>query len=376
MPSKKPRKTFTYEGERYDVTASSKEELIIKVHEKKKALKDGSIVINDSTLVKRWAEEWVDTYKKNSVSQETYKSYKYVIDKYITPSIGKLRIRDVKPLQLQKILLGMDGMSKDHISKVHYTIVQIFKSAVENSLIATNPAANLSEPKGTSGSRRALTEAEREYVLALAETHRAGLWVKLMLYCGLRPAEAAALQWRHVDFKKAILKIEQATKRSGGVGEPKTASGNRMIPIPAEMLNALSAAKGEPYSYILTNTKGGRLTATSMQRMWDYFKNELNIRLGCGSYKGRAVPPFRVAPDLVPYCFRHTYCTDLQSAGVPINVAKELMGHSSIEVTAKIYTHHSVVAFDAAAEAINKLHEKLSKKADEKELSHTNSHIL
>ena len=28
-----------------------------------------------------------------------------------------------------------------------------------------------------------------------------------------------------------------------------------------------------------------------------------------------------------------------QAAGVPLNVAKELMGHSDISVTAKIYTH-------------------------------------
>ena len=46
-----------------------------------------------------------------------------------------------------------------------------------------------------------------------------------------------------------------------------------------------------------------------------------------------------VAPDLTPYCLRHTFCTDLQKAGVPINVAKELMGHSDIQTTANIYTH-------------------------------------
>ena len=46
-----------------------------------------------------------------------------------------------------------------------------------------------------------------------------------------------------------------------------------------------------------------------------------------------------LAPDLEPYLLRHTFCTDCQAAGVPINVAKELMGHSDISVTAKIYTH-------------------------------------
>ena len=46
-----------------------------------------------------------------------------------------------------------------------------------------------------------------------------------------------------------------------------------------------------------------------------------------------------IAPDLTPYCLRHTFCTDLQRAEVPINVAKELMGHANITVTANIYTH-------------------------------------
>lgn len=34
-----------------------------------------------------------------------------------------------------------------------------------------------------------------------------------------------------------------------------------------------------------------------------------------------------------------TEIQNCQAAGVPINVAKELMGHSDISVTAKIYTH-------------------------------------
>ncbi|NBH79458.1 hypothetical protein D3Z52_15050 [Clostridiaceae bacterium] len=35
----------------------------------------------------------------------------------------------------------------------------------------------------------------------------------------------------------------------------------------------------------------------------------------------------------------HTYCTDLARSGVPLVTASRLMGHSSVELTAKIYTH-------------------------------------
>ena len=34
-----PRKTFTFEGKRYDVTARTPEELAVKIHEKKKGLR-------------------------------------------------------------------------------------------------------------------------------------------------------------------------------------------------------------------------------------------------------------------------------------------------------------------------------------------------
>lgn len=56
-------------------------------------------------------------------------------------------------------------------------------------------------------------------------------------------------------------------------------------------------------------------------------------------YVGYSKAKSTLAPDLEPYLLRHTFCTDCQAAGVPINVAKELMGHSDISVTAKIYTH-------------------------------------
>ena len=55
--------------------------------------------------------------------------------------------------------------------------------------------------------------------------------------------------------------------------------------------------------------------------------------------KGQKIIESVVAEDLTPYCLRHTFCTDLQRADVPINVAKELMGHANISVTANIYTH-------------------------------------
>jgi site-specific recombinase XerD len=59
-----------------------------------------------------------------------------------------------------------------------------------------------------------------------------------------------------------------------------------------------------------------------------------------------------VAPDLVPYCLRHTYCTDLQAKGVKLKTASYLMGHANISITADIYTHITDEALDEAAALI------------------------
>jgi len=47
------------------------------------------------------------------------------------------------------------------------------------------------------------------------------------------------------------------------------------------------------------------------------------------------------------------HCTDLEAAGVPINVARYLMGHSDISVTSRIYTHTTGKVIEDAADKIN-----------------------
>ena len=68
------------------------------------------------------------------------------------------------------------------------------------------------------------------------------------------------------------------------------------------------------------------------------FYHQKDIANGATVYRNQIIKS-TLAPDFEPYLLRHTFCTDCQAAGVPLNVAKELMGHSDISVTSKIYTH-------------------------------------
>ena len=79
----------------------------------------------------------------------------------------------------------------------------------------------------------------------------------------------------------------------------------------------------------------------SMRTMWDNFKREVDISMGAQVVRNQIVLSV-VAKDLTAYCMRHTCATDYQTAGVPINIAKVLLGHEDINVTGNIYTDYTL----------------------------------
>lgn len=304
--------------------------------------------------VKRWAAEWLETYKKPAVGEGAYKNYLLYVDGIIVPAIGGLKLKSVQDVHLQKILNARTGKSKSDLSKLRMTMKAMFQRAYLSRLIPRNPAENLELPAAKDGTHRSITDSEREKILKLAETHYSGLWVKMLLYSGLRPGETRALDWRHIDFKKKLIHVERAMKAaSKEIGTPKSGAGVRDVPIHKDLLPELKKACGQPFEPVFTQpTTGKRHTKESTTSLWNNFKRELDISMGAKVYRNKITLSV-VAPDLVPYCLRHTFCTDLQDAGVPINVARYLMGHADISMTAKIYTHTTEKAIQDAAEKIN-----------------------
>lgn len=119
-----------------------------------------------------------------------------------------------------------------------------------------------------------------------------------MLYCGLRPQETAALQGRHLDLTGGNLKIENALKRHDNtIGDTKSRSGKRTVPIPDILLPELRAIKVDPYEYVFKNRDGSHMSTAGMRTRWRSFKREMNIEMGCKTFKNAVVPPYRVAED-------------------------------------------------------------------------------
>lgn len=335
------RKTARYNGKKYEGKGKTELEALTRLAEKLAAAKRGEELISGAMTVASWYDQWKETYKEHKgLTAKSMGMYDEKWKKYIKPAIGHMKLRDVKDVHLQRILNAQAGMSASHVKKVRMVLQEMFKRARQSRLIPHDPAELLELPSCTQGTRRSITEAERAAILAVAEVHRSGLWVLTLLYTGMRPGETAALNWADVDFANNEIHVHAALESgaTNAIKAPKTAAGVRDIPIHAALLPKLKAAQGEPFSPVFKTGAGNRQNANSLRRLWTGFKRDLDLYMGAKTERNQIVESV-VAPDLTPYCLRHTFCTDLQKAGVPINVAKELMGHSDIQTTANIYTH-------------------------------------
>lgn len=387
-------RSFTYEGVRYYVKGKTEKEVQRKIGEKISELKAGNIGITSNMTVKAWAETWLKTYRdpkirpegkdkrRGTVTKKSGGMYPEKINNYIVPALGHLKLKDVKDTHLQIFLNDNAHMSFSHVSKLRMILKAMFKQAYLSRLITFDPSLGLELPAAEKGSRRSLTDEERDVLLKVAKDSDDGTWIKLLLYTGLRPAESAALKVKHLDFTKNLIEVvnsvESGTK---AISMPKTEAGVRYVFIPDHFVDELKAhvenKEAEDFVFVQRDGKT-MMTETVIRKYWNSFTRAMDIEMGAEMTShghiydpkdllpdGKAMYPVdgdeykprnghKIAPDLVMYCLRHTYCTDLQRQGVPLEIASYLMGHEDISTTANIYTHSDKSDAIRAAEIVSK----------------------
>lgn len=316
-------KTFRHDGKQYKVYGKTLEEALSKRLELKSRLANEEIKKNTIT-VSEWLKTVLSEYKPN-VSDDYMYQMEHRIEKHITAEIGDIPLQKVTPLQCQKIMTAQAGRSASHISKLRQELFFIFDTARKNGLIKTNPAADINSPAGTKNKRRSITAEERKHFLAVTQDDPQYINFRIMLYCGLRSEEAIRVTYEDITTIQGV--------RFFHVRGTKSDAADRMVPIPKEL------QLGNGSGIIARDPKDRPYTKNSYRCASDRLRRDMNISMGCQVLRRHLVPPLPLAEDFVPYYLRHTYCTDLKKKGVDLRLAKELMGHSDIRITADIYDH-------------------------------------
>jgi len=351
MPRKstQPRYQRVYKGICIDVTAPTQAELEEKVRKKKNAIDDGEVVGSKAgTSVAAWSDVWLSEYKEPNVVQKSAELYETLLRLHILPAIGKLKLQDVRPVDLQKILNAQRGKSKSHALHIKNTLTGMFREAYRNKLIPYDPAADLTVPDGlTESGHRALTDAEAELFLKACEGSRYGAAFLLQYYAGLRPCEVVALRHGDIDDKYIHIKKTKNTKKK------KDPAGLRDVPIVDALRPTTDKLRKGPSGELIFKTENGRpLTGEYLAHRWKSILNLMDVAAGADVINNKVTEQL-VDHTLSQYDLRHTFCTNLERAGVPINVARRLMGHESVEMTAKIYTHKSDDVLQNALKLMN-----------------------
>lgn len=328
-------------GKRTTISGKTKEEIYKKYA--KKLLKAGSRTLTTSETMKSYAVKWFKTEKEGKVSYNTEQRYRYILNYYIIPYIGDMRLSEIKQFHIQQTINQMENRAKSYQQKVIDTLKQIFDSAVINELVSVNPVIRINKSGKEPKEKEALSSSETVYLLNSVKEPRAKLFVYIAVFCGLRRGEIYALEWSDIDLNNNCIYITKSLcfeANKGYIKEPKSKAGFRTVPIPKELRQLLLKNK-KSTGFVITDINGKMITKSSARRLW------LNVMKSIQ----KPVQPDKPAPKteneirnnmlfyVSPHILRHTYCTNLYYAGVDLQTASKLMGHSSIEITNKIYTH-------------------------------------
>ena len=146
----------------------------------------------------------------------------------------------------------------------------------------------------------------------------------LALYTGARISELAGLT------TDSVIKIEGIPCLK--ITDAKTKAGNRLVPIHPEIAELVEAIKSNSVDgYLITGvkSKGGK----------DRRADVLGKRFGRLVRNDCQLPSTKVF-----HCFRNTVATKLEAAGIPENIAADIVGHDKPTMTYGLYSGGSSVS--------------------------------
>lgn len=281
----------------------------------------------------------------------TKRQHEMIIRRHLVPALGRRLLVELTPSEVDAYL---DRRDLDPQTRRHHrsTLRRALADAVRNGLVGRNVAALSKPPHMNKPERVWLTAAQSKRVILEARDERYWpLWV-LILTTGLRVSEALGLAWSDVHWQDRELGVERQVVRIGGQWKTaplKTRQSRRKIALTPVALEALTeqrrrqdAERGEHPrlidGLIFTTPSGLPVHSTNVLPSWYATCRRLGL------------------PRVTTHDLRHSAASMMLAAGVPLPVIAATLGHSSIRVTADLYSH---IGVDLRREAADKLADAL-----------------
>ena len=80
-------------------------------------------------LLYEWANEWFNVYTVTA-SEITREGYRSIINVQVVPKLGRLRVNEIRHVDIAAFYNSLEGYSASHIQKIKIVIRGIFTTAV------------------------------------------------------------------------------------------------------------------------------------------------------------------------------------------------------------------------------------------------------
>ena len=319
------------------MSAKTQKELLDKLHRSIEEYDGIDLTEQSRMTLGDWLDIWLAECAEPSLRPSTLKGYRAYVERKLKPHLGQKQISKITTADVQKLYrkLQKEGgesgseLSPASIQRIHGVLHQALDVAVNRSIIAKNPANDVTLPKRTNTAKTILNDEQLERFMAAikADEHWHDFFY-LEITTGLRRGELCGLMWSDFDEQKGTLSIRRTlhTKTGGGyyVGDTKTGTGRRIIKLPPSTLQLLSERKKHSISqWIFPNP----------------IRPEDPVMPNSGYHRMKKLLAEAGLPNMRFHDLRHTFATHALTSGVDVKTLSGILGHTKTAFTLDTYTH-------------------------------------
>lgn len=329
-----------------------------------------------SATIEAAGKLWMASAKAAGLERATIADYERHLRLHLVPFLGATKLSALSIARIRSFEddLRAADRSPAMVKKVLISLGSLIADAQERGLVARNVVRDMKGRRGSSESRQEKRQKgrlkigvdipTRDEVKALLGP-LTGKWRALLLtatFCGLRASELRGLRWQDVDLEKQEIRVHQRADRFNTIGRPKSFSGERTVPAPPMVMNAL-----REWKLACPKRDTGRRDAegNNVMMLELCFPNgsgkveQLNNMLRRGLHPAWIAAGVTVEtadfdksdkPILAPkytgfHALRHwfaSWCINRKEdggLGLPPKMVQERMGHSTIALTMDRYSH-------------------------------------
>lgn len=279
-------------------------------------------MLRKSETVKQLGEVYLKDHCAGRCKPSTMAAHKWLLKKYIIPKLGHRKVLDLRPADMAKLHSDLRA-TPYNANRVLGMLRAMLNCAERWEMLprGSNPAAVI-KPYSEKKRERYLSEDELKALLDALDTAEGAeadiaieryeaAAIRLLIFTGCRVSEIITLKWTDVDLAKGRITLKQ---------HKTDQYGDKIIPLnkPAlEILKTLPQKDGNPY-VIVGRVEGEHLI--NIQKPWRRVRKAAELE------------------DVRLHDLRHSFASFAVGAGIPLALIGGLLGHRSVQTTAR-YAH-------------------------------------